>query len=355
MAKELWKGNEAIGEAAIRAGCEAYFGYPITPQSEVPEYMSLHMPEHGRVFLQSESEVATINMLYGAGGAGIRVMTTSSSPGIALMQEGISYMAGAEVPCVIGNCMRGGPGLGTIQPSQSDYFQMTRGGGNGDYNNIVLAPSNIQETVDLIQEAFDLADLYRNPTMICVDGLIGQMMEPIEWHDVPHRELPPKDWATTGKNGRDHTNVINSLYIDPVPCEQNNIRLQKKFKLMEKNEVRYAEHDLDDAEVVLVAYGTPARICLSALEMLREKGVKAGMFRPISLWPYPYEQLREVASRDQVKAVCVVEMSAGQMLEDVKLSVYDRKPIFFHGNMGGVHPTAEAICEFVENSLKEVK
>ena len=259
------------------------------------------------------------------------------------------------MPCVIVNCMRGGPGLGTIQPSQSDYFQMTRGGGNGDYNNIVLAPSNIQETVDLIQEAFDLADLYRNPTMICVDGLIGQMMEPIEWHDVPHRELPPKDWATTGKNGRDHTNVINSLYIDPVPCEQNNIRLQKKFKLMEKNEVRYAEHDLDDAEVVLVAYGTPARICLSALEMLREKGVKAGMFRPISLWPYPYEQLREVASRDQVKAVCVVEMSAGQMLEDVKLSVYDRKPIFFHGNMGGVHPTAEAICEFVENSLKEVK
>ena len=353
----LMKGNEAIAHAAIRCGCDGYFGYPITPQSEVIETLAELKPWEttGMQVVQAESELASIYMVYGAAGAGKRAMTSSSSPGIALMQEGITYMAGAEVPGVFVNVQRGGPGLGTIQPSQGDYFQATRGGGNGDYKVIVLAPNSVQEMADFVDLAFELAFKYRNPAMILSDGVIGQMMEPIEWHDVPHRELPPKDWATTGKNGRDHTNVINSLYIDPVPCEQNNIRLQKKFKLMEKNEVRYAEHDLDDAEVVLVAYGTPARICLSALEMLREKGVKAGMFRPISLWPYPYEQLREVASRDQVKAVCVVEMSAGQMLEDVKLSVYDRKPIFFHGNMGGVHPTAEAICEFVENSLKEVK
>ena len=232
MAKELWKGNEAIAEAAIRGGCDCYFGYPITPQSEVPEYMSLHMPEHGKVFVQAESELAAINMVYGAAASGMRAMTSSSSPGVALKQEGISYIATCELPCVIVNCMRGGPGLGTIQPSQSDYFQATRGGGNGDYRTVVLAPANIQELVDFIQEAFDIADCYRNPVLVLADGLTGQMMEPIEWHEIPHRELPPKDWATTGKHGRSHPNFVTSLFIDPNDCDEMNQRLAKKYALI---------------------------------------------------------------------------------------------------------------------------
>ena len=228
MTKELWKGNEAIAEAAIRGGCDCYFGYPITPQSEVPEYMSLHMPEHGKVFVQAESELAAINMVYGAAASGMRAMTSSSSPGVALKQEGISYIATCELPCVIVNCMRGGPGLGTIQPSQSDYFQATRGGGNGDYRTVVLAPANIQELVDFVQEAFDIADCYRNPVLVLADGLTGQMMEPIEWHEIPHRELPPKDWATTGKHGRSHPNFVTSLSIDPNDCNEMNQRLARK-------------------------------------------------------------------------------------------------------------------------------
>ena len=241
MQKELWKGNEAIAEAAIRAGCDCFFGYPITPQSEVPEYMSVHLPEHGGVFVQSESEVSAINMVYGAAGSGMRAMTSSSSPGISLKQEGITYLAGAELPCVIINCMRGGPGLGTIQPSQGDYFQATRGGGNGDYRTVVLAPSNVQETVDFVQEAFDIADQYRNPVMVVCDGLIGQMMEPIEWHPVPKRDLPPKDWAASGRKDRDHHNVINSLYMDPEVCDRHNDHLAEKYAEMEKNEVRWEE------------------------------------------------------------------------------------------------------------------
>ena len=229
MAKELWKGNEAIAEAAIRAGCDCFFGYPITPQSEVPEYMSVHLPEHGGVFVQAESEVAAINMVYGAAGAGMRAMTSSSSPGISLKQEGITYIAGAELPAVIINCMRGGPGLGTIQPGQGDYFQATRGGGNGDYRTVVLSPSNVQETVDFVQEAFDIADQYRNPVMVVCDGLIGQMMEPIEWRDIPKRKLPPKDWAASGRKGRDHHNVINSLYMDPEVCDEHNRHLDEKY------------------------------------------------------------------------------------------------------------------------------
>ena len=353
MAKELWKGNEAIGEAAIRAGCDAYFGYPITPQSEVPEYMSVHMPEHGRVFLQTESEVSTINMLYGAGGSGVRVMTSSSSPGIALMQEGISYLCGAEVPCVIVSCMRGGPGLGTIQPSQGDYYQATRGGGNCDYRNIVLAPYNMQETVDFVQEAFDIADQYRNPCIVVVDGLIGQMIEPIEWHEVPHRELPPKDWASTGVHGRDHRNIINSLFIDPVDCDKHNDHLQEKYKKMEENEVRYAEVELEDAETVIVAYGTPARVALTAIDQLREKGVKVGMFRPITLWPFPYARLEELSKESRIKKFLVVEMSAGQMIDDVRMAVCGRKPIEFLGHCGGVIPSMEEIMEAVEG--KEAK
>ena len=310
MEKELWKGNEAIAEAAIRAGCDCFFGYPITPQSEVPEYMSLHMPQHGKVFVQSESEVAAINMVYGAAGAGMRAMTSSSSPGISLKQEGITYIAAAELPCVIVNCMRGGPGLGTIQPGQGDYYQATRGGGNGDYRTVVLAPSNIQEAVDFTQEAFDIADMYRNPVMVVMDGLIGQMMEPIEWHEIPKRELPTKDWATTGKHGRDHTNVINS----------------------------------------------PARIALSALETLRAQGIKAGLFRPITLWPFPEKPLHELASQSHVKAFLDVEMSAGgQMIDDIRLSVEGQKPIAYLGHAGGVMPTIEEIVESAKKALKEAQ
>ena len=265
MEKELWKGNEAIAEAAIRAGCDCFFGYPITPQSEVPEYMSAHLPKAGGVFLQSESEVAAINMVYGAAGAGMRAMTSSSSPGISLKQEGITYIAGAELPCVIVNCMRGGPGLGTIQPGQGDYYQATRGGGNGDYRTLVLSPSNVQEAVDFVQEAFDIADQYRNPVMVVMDGLIGQMMEPIEWRPVPKRDLPPKDWATTGRKDRDHNNIINSLYMDPEECDRHNDHLAEKYALMEKNEVRWSETECEDAEIVI-------SICASDIEKNKIRG-----------------------------------------------------------------------------------
>ena len=302
MQKELWKGHEAIAEAAIRAGCACFFGYPITPQREVPEHMSVPLPEHGGVFVQSESEVAAINMVYGAAGSGMRAMTSSSAPGISLKQEGITYLAGAELPCVIINCMRGGPGLGTIQPSQGDYFQATRGGGNGDYRTVVLAPSNVQETVDFVQEAFDIADQYRNPVMVVCDGLIGQMMEPIEWHPVPKRDLPPKDWAASGRKDRDHHNVINSLYMDPEVCDRHNDHLAEKYAEMEKNEVRWEEVECEDAELVITAYGTPARIALTALETLRANGIKAGLFRPITLWPFPERALHERTGKEQAKS-----------------------------------------------------
>ena len=356
MEKELWKGNEAIAEAAIRAGCDAYFGYPITPQSEVPEYMSLHMAEHGRIFVQSESELAAINMVYGAAGSGMRAMTSSSSPGISLKQEGITYLAGAELPCVIINCMRGGPGLGTIQPSQGDYFQATRGGGNGDYRTVVLAPSNVQETVDFVQEAFDIADQYRNPVMVVCDGLIGQMMEPIEWHPVPKRDLPPKDWAASGRKDRDHHNVINSLYMDPEVCDRHNDHLAEKYAEMEKNEVRWEEVECEDAELVITAYGTPARIALTALEALRAEGIKAGLFRPITLWPFPEKALHELAAKEHVKAFLDVEMSStGQMIDDVRLAVEGQKPISYLGHAGGVMPTVEEMIESARTALKEVK
>ncbi|MCI2055550.1 MAG: 3-methyl-2-oxobutanoate dehydrogenase subunit VorB [Oscillibacter sp.] len=356
MEKELWKGNEAIAEAAIRAGCDCFFGYPITPQSEVPEYMSLHMPEHGKVFVQSESEVAAINMVYGAAGAGMRAMTSSSSPGVSLKQEGITYIAGAELPCVIVNCMRGGPGLGTIQPAQGDYFQATRGGGNGDYRTVVLAPSNVQEAVDFVQEAFDIADQYRNPVVVLADGLIGQMMEPIVWHEVPKRKLPPKDWATTGKHGRDHTNVVNSLYIDPAECDDHNHHLDAKYAEITKNEVRFEERDCDDAELVFTAYGTPARIAITAIEQLREEGYKVGLFRPITLWPFPEKPLHELAAAGHVKQFLDVEMSSsGQMIDDIRLAVEGQKPISFLGHAGGVMPTVEEMVEAAKKALKEAK
>ena len=356
MEKELWKGNEAIAEAAIRAGCDCFFGYPITPQSEVPEYMSVHLPKAGGVFVQSESEIAAINMVYGAAGSGKRAMTSSSSPGISLKQEGITYLAGAEVPAVIVNCMRGGPGLGTIQPSQGDYFQATRGGGNGDYRTVVLAPSNVQETVDFVQEAFDIADQYRNPVMIVMDGLIGQMMEPIEWRPIPKRDLPPKTWAANGRYGRAEHNVINSLYIDPNACDEHNQRLTVKFEEIARNEVRWEEVRCEDADIVITAYGTPARIALTAIENLRAKGIRVGLFRPISLWPFPEKALGELAAQDRVRAFLDVEMSSvGQMLEDVRLSVEGRKPIRYLGHAGGVMPTVEEMMEAVEQLWKEVQ
>lgn len=352
MKLELWKGNEAIAEAAIRGGCDGFFGYPITPQNEIPEYMAAHMPEHGRVFVQAESELAAINMVYGAAGCGKRAMTSSSSPGVSLKQEGITYLAGAELPCVIVNVMRGGPGLGTIQPSQADYFQATRGGGNGDYRTVVLAPSNIQEAVDFTQEAFDIADVYRNPVMILCDGMIGQMMEPITWRDIPKRELPAKDWAANGKHGRAHTNVINSLFLDPDECHDHNHHLMHKYEEIAQKEVRWEEVDCDDAQVVIVAYGTPARCALSAMEQLRDQGIRVGLFRPITLWPFPEKALSALAGRDHVVDILTVEMSLGQLVEDVRMSVEGKKHISFLGCAGGVMPTVEDIVAAVKSALE---
>ncbi len=355
MKKVIMKGSEAIAEAAIKAGCDCFFGYPITPQNEIPEYMSLRMPQEGRVFVQAESEVAAINMVYGAASAGKRAMTSSSSPGIALKQEGISYMAGAELPAVIVNVMRGGPGLGSIQPSQADYYQATRGGGNGDYRTVTLAPANLQEAVDLMQEAFDIADQYRNPVMLLADGLIGQMMEPIVWKEHEKRELPAKDWAASGRSGRAHNNFITSLNIDALDCEKHNRDMIEKYKEIEKNECRWEEYRLEDAEFVLAAYGTPSRIAQTVVDQLRDKGIKAGLFRPITVWPYPYQRLSEIAGWEQIKGFLTVEMSDGQMNEDVRLAVGDKKPVRHYGRLGGVIPTVSEVLANAEAVYQEVK
>ena len=352
MKKELWKGNEAIAQAAIRAGCDCFFGYPITPQNEIPEYMSLHLPEAGGVFVQSESEVAASNMVYGAAASGKRAMTSSSSPGVSLKQEGISFLAGAELPAVIVNVMRGGPGLGTIQPSQADYFQATRGGGNGDYRTIVLAPCNIQEAVDLTQEAFDLADYYRNPVVLLADGMIGQMMEPIRWRPVPKRELPEKVWAAGGRRGRAHNNFITTLRMDAQDCEDYNLAIQAKYNTIQEQEIRWEEQNTEDCEILLVAYGTPARIAMTAVEQLRAQGIAAGLFRPITLWPFPAEPLGRLAAREGVRAVLSVEMSLGQLVEDVRLAVEGRKPVHLLGRAGGQTPTVAQIIAAAREALK---
>lgn len=349
MAKILMKGNEAIGEAAIKAGCHYFFGYPITPQNELPEYMSKRLPEVGGVFVQAESEVAAINMVYGAAGAGARVMTSSSSPGISLKQEGISYIAGAELPCVIVNIVRGGPGLGGIQPAQSDYFQATKGGGHGDYRLIVLAPASIQEMVDLVQDAFDLADKYRNPVMVIGDGMLGQMMEPVEFKERNKVDLPPKDWATTGMGEREKPNVVNSLYLAPEELEKHNWRIHEKYQEIEANEVRYEKVNCEGADVIAVAYGTTARIVRSAMEKASAEGIKVGLIRPITLWPFPYQAIEEVASVP--KAFLAVEMSTGQMVEDVRLAVNGRKPVHFYGRTGGMVPTPDEIVAKVREIL----
>ncbi len=341
------KGNEAVGAAMIAAGCTTYFGYPITPQSEVPEYLARELPKIGGSFVQAESEVAAINMLYGAAGTGTRVATSSSSPGIALMQEGISYMAGAELPCVIVNMMRGGPGLGSIQPSQTDYFQSTRGGGNGDYRLLCLAPASIQELVDLIQDGFDLADKYRNPTLIVADGMIGQMMEPVEFKTRDHMDLPEKTWAATGTEGKRKPNIINSLYLSPDELEEHNKHLIKKYQAIKDNEVRVEEVDIEDADLVFAAYGTTSRICKSAMEILKEKGYKVGIIRPITLWPYPSESFKKI--NPSCKGVLTVELNQGQMIEDVKMALEGRMPVHFYGRQGGMIPTPE---EIVDAALK---
>ncbi|MCD4785559.1 MAG: 3-methyl-2-oxobutanoate dehydrogenase subunit VorB [Candidatus Eremiobacteraeota bacterium] len=342
--KVLMKGNEAIGEAAITAGCRHFFGYPITPQSELPAYLSKHMPKVGGVFLQAESEVAAINMVYGAAAAGARVLTSSSSPGISLKQEGISYLASSELPAVICNVMRAGPGLGTIQPAQADYFQAVKGGGHGDYHNIVLAPESVQEIIDHVRLGFDLSDKYLNPAMILLDGALGQMMEPVDFGDYKP-ELQEKPWAATGCKGR-KMNAITSIHIDPRDMEAHNIKLQEKYSKIRESEQKCEEWMLEDAEIMVVAYGLCARICKSAIRVCREKGIKVGLFRLISLWPFPEKKLDKAI--DKVKEVFVVELSAGQMIEDVKLVDNGRKPITFHGRMGGMTPSVEDISDRIE-------
>lgn len=349
MAKVLMKGNEAIGAAAIKAGCRYFFGYPITPQNELPEYMSRELPNVGGTFVQAESEIAAINMVYGAAGSGARVMTSSSSPGIALKQEGISYIAGAELPCVIVDIMRGGPGLGGIQPSQTDYFLATRGGGNGDYRLLVLAPSNVQELVDLVMDGFDLADEYRNPVMILGDGMIGQMMEPVEFKERVGKEIPEKDWATTGTKGKRKPNIINSLYLDAEDLERHNQKLQEKYNKMREKETRVESYNIDDADVVISAYGTTARIVKTAISKLENEGYKVGLIRPITLFPYPYDEFNKI--KDTCKGVLTVEMNAGQMLDDVKLALNGRLPAYFYGRTGGMVPTPEEIVQKVKEIL----
>ncbi len=338
----LMCGNEALAEAAIMAGVDAYFGYPITPQNEIPAYMSTRMPEEGRVFVQSESELAAINMVFGAAATGKRAMTTSSSPGISLMQEGISYLAGAELPAVIVNVMRGGPGLGNIAPSQSDYFQATKGGGHGDYHLIVLAPGSVQEMADFMPLAFDLADQYRTPVMILADGLLGQMMEPVLLEEKERRKLPLKDWALTGAKGRPQ-NIVRSLWLKEGKLEEVNRRIQARYAQIIKNEVRCEQYNVDDADIVVVAYGISARIVRGAVTKARKEGIKVGWIRPITLWPFPYEQINRAA--DEFKIFLTVELSCGQMVEDVKLAVAGKSPVVFFGRTGGGVPTVDDVLE----------
>ncbi len=354
MAKVLMKGNEAIGAAAIKAGCKYFFGYPITPQNELPEYMSREMPKNDGVFLQAESEVSAINMVYGAAGAGARVMTSSSSPGIALKQEGITYIAGAELPAVIVNIVRGGPGLGGIQPAQSDYNQVTRGGGNGDYKLLTYAPANLQEMVDLVQEAFDLADYYRNPVMVVGDGMIGQMMEPIEFKDIQSgKTLPVKDWATVGTKGERNPNIINSLALDPQDLENHNLKLKAKYDAMRKDEVRYEAYNMENAEIVCVAYGTTSRIVKNAIAALKEEGINVGLIRPITLWPFPEQPFRDIP--ETAKGILTVEMSLGQMIDDVKIANEGRLPVDFYGRVGGMIPEPEAIMDKIKEMIGGAK
>ncbi len=348
------KGNEAIALAAIKGGVDAFYGYPITPQNEIPEYLSKHLLDSGKVFLQAESEVSAINMVYGAAGAGARVMTSSSSPGIALKQEGISYIAAAELPCVIVSVMRGGPGLGGIQPSQADYFQATRGGGNGDYRLIVYAPESIQEAIDTMKGAFDTADHYRNPVLVLVDGLIGQMMESVDFDKpIKKRDVLPKEWATTGtKDHPGRRNIANSLHLDPAKLEEHNIHLSKKYEEIKKHETQYELVNMDNAEYVIVAYGTMARICRSSIEILKSKGINVGMIRPITLWPYPEVAFDKIP--DTCKGILCAELSTGQMIDDVMIADNGRHQVGFFGRFGGMVPDPEEIVDAIVNFKDKV-
>ncbi len=346
--KKLLKGNEAIAEAAIRGGCRAFFGYPITPQNEIPEYMSFRMPEVGGVFIQSESEVSAINMVYGAAGSGARAMTSSSSPGISLKQEGISYIAGAEVPCVIVNMVRSGPGLGGIQPAQCDYFQSVKGGGHGDYKMLVYGPNSVQECVDIMYNAFDKAFEYRMPVMILGDGMLGQIMEAVTLPPMKDfSNVPNPDWAADGTRYGNDRRVINSLYIQPDELEALNHKLFAKYDVLQEKECMYEEYLCEDAEIVITAYGTVARIAKSAVDMLRESGVKAGLLRPITVFPFPSDRFARLASRSEVKKFVSVELSMGQMVEDVRLAVNGKKPVEFFGRCGGNVMTGEDIVEYI--------
>ncbi len=346
------KGNEALAEAAIRAGMQGYFGYPITPQSEVVEYLAMEEPNHDYVLVHAESEVASINMVYGGAGAGARVMTTTSSPGFSLMQEGVSYIACAELPCVIANVARGGPGLGTIQASQGDYFQAVKGGGHGDYNLIVLAPNSVQEMVDHTFLAFELADKYNTPALILSDGAIGQMMEKVELPE-PIEYKPNKPWATTGKTKDRERNYITSLYIKSEDMERKNFELQAKYKEIAENEVRFETYNLDDAEIIIVSYGVSSRTSKKVVDLARAKGIKMGLLRPITLWPFPKEEVAKLSKKDSVKFFLSVEMSVGQMVEDIQLNVEGRKPVHFYGRTGGIMMTPEEILEYAVKKYEE--
>ena len=341
--KVLMSGNHALAEAGIRAGCRFYFGYPITPQNEVAEYMSEHIPKAGGVFIQAESEIASINMVLGASVAGARAMTTSSSPGITLKQEGISFLAGQELPAVIVNIMRGGPGLGNIAGCQGDYFQAVKGGGHGDYKTIVLAPSSVQELVHLVMLAFDLADKYRNPVVVLADGLLGQMREPVIFPE-PVKQIPEKDWALQGAKGRP-SRFSRSLILDVRAMEEHNWKLQRKYREMEHNEVRYDSFMLDDAEMAVIAFGTSARIARGAIKRVRKEGMKVGLFRPITLWPFPKKQIQDLAS--SINQFLVFELNTGQMVEDVRLALEGKGEVFFFGRPGGVVPTPMEVATII--------
>ena len=346
--KVLMKGNEAIAEAAIIAGCRHYFGYPITPQTEIAAYMAKRMPKIGGVFLQAESEISAINMVYGVAGAGFRVMTSSSSPGVSLKQEGISYIAGADLPALIVNVQRGGPGLGGIQPSQSDYFQATKGGGHGDYRLIVLAPSSVQEMADMTAKAFELAEKYRMPAMLLADGTMGQMMEPVELPE-PSESKVEKPWAVTGTKKERRHNIVNSLYLNPEELERTNFERYERYKTIEENEVLYESYKMEDAEYCVVAFGIAARVSKNAVNAARAQGIKVGMIRPITLWPFPKDVLAKAA--EQVKGFLSVELSMGQMIEDVRLATACRRPVHLCNRAGGMIPSPEEVLDAL-NKLK---
>jgi 2-oxoglutarate ferredoxin oxidoreductase subunit alpha len=359
MALTLMKGSEAIAEAAIRAGARYFFGYPITPQTEIPEYMAARMPEIGGCFLQAESEIAAINMIYGAAGAGVRAITSSSSPGISLKQEGISYCAGAQLPCVILNVMRGGPGLGNIQASQGDYFQAVKGGGNGDYHLLTFAPASVQEAIDLMMIAYDKAEKYRIPVLFLADGIIAQMMEPVEMPEMVDYKVDPekKPWACTGwKPGDDPAKraVINSIYIDTESLSVHNAELQKVYRQIEANEQKWETYNLENAEYIITAFGTVARISKSAIDELKDEGINVGLVRPITVWPFPYDAVAQAVSAPGVKAVLDVELNEGQMLEDIRLAVNGTKKVDFFGHYGSQMPTTDEIKAKI-HSMKEGK